>query len=189
MTTSFSPSGDPGPGCPDRIRPSSAELSNSLARRYLESLRWPSGPVCPRCGDQNASRVGGIAARPGLYRCRGRPECGQFTVTVGTIMERSHLSLRYWIGAFRLMAEQGDNPSPPQLRERLGLRSRTSARYLSQRIREASLRDPLASAIVNLTQLKNSGGPVDLDSATEDLLRAALREHAQASPPPPGQPI
>lgn len=119
-------------------------------------------------------RIGGVAARPGLYRCRERPECGQFTVTVGTIMERSHLALRYWIMAFWLLAETGECPEAPALRERAGMKSGTSARYSAQRVRLAMVREPLSSELPGILEGRR-GGHLSVPAATEALLRAAMR--------------
>ncbi len=63
------------------------------ARVYLEAQRWPNGPVCPHCGnaDQEAIRpLAGKAHRAGLYQCNACRE--QFTVTVGTVFERSKIA-------------------------------------------------------------------------------------------------
>ncbi|MGH6932626.1 MAG: transposase, partial [Dongiaceae bacterium] len=57
------------------------------ARKHLEAIRWPEGPVCPHCGGlEQIHKVEGKSHRPGLYACR---DCnGHFTVTVGTLFER-----------------------------------------------------------------------------------------------------
>src|SRR2546430_15518344 len=64
------------------------------AREYLEAQRWPDGPVCPHCGNADPERITGLkgaAHRPGVYQCN-EPECReQFTVTVGSVMERSEI--------------------------------------------------------------------------------------------------
>ena len=69
----------------------------NAARDWLESLLWPEGPICPHCGLVGAAYklngkggAKGKAQRPGLYKCKGCEE--QFTVTVGTVFERSHTS-------------------------------------------------------------------------------------------------
>src|SRR5215207_6747698 len=58
------------------------------AREALEATRWPDGPTCPHCGSvKRIAKLEGKTHRPGLYYCN---ECkGQFTVTVGTVFERS----------------------------------------------------------------------------------------------------
>ena len=64
------------------------------AREAFEAVRWPDGPVCPHCGNSDQEKIAkgeGKARRPGLYYCTA---CnGQFTVTVGTVMERSKIPL------------------------------------------------------------------------------------------------
>ena len=73
--------------------------TDEACRAHMESVRWPAGPVCPRCGV--AGEAVAISTRPGQYRCK---PCGkQFTVTVGTAMEGSHLPLHVWYLAMYLM--------------------------------------------------------------------------------------
>jgi transposase-like protein len=78
------------------------------ARAYFEEIRWPTGPVCPHCGNADTSRIYAIAANParkirvGLYECQ---DCrGQFTIRTGSVMESSHVALTKWVLAYRLMA-------------------------------------------------------------------------------------
>ena len=62
---------------------------DDAARAHLEEQRWPNGPVCPHCyGHKNVVRLGDDVAKKGLVLCR--PCRKKFTVTVGTVMERSH---------------------------------------------------------------------------------------------------
>ena len=66
-----------------------SSLSEDQAREYFEQIRWPNGPVCPHCGSVESTKLQGKAHRVGLYKCSG---CGdQFTATIGTILEDSHL--------------------------------------------------------------------------------------------------
>src|SRR5580658_1168107 len=74
------------------------------ARAHLESLLWPHGPVCPRCGvtDDRVTKLQGKSTRPGVYKCK---DCRKpFSVTVGTVMERSHIPLSKWLMATFFMA-------------------------------------------------------------------------------------
>ena len=87
----------------------SIDLTNPMftnedaARAYFEGVRWPNGPVCPHCGVINeATLVKGQSHRPGLYQCNACRE--PFTVTIGSVMESSHVPLHKWALAFRLMA-------------------------------------------------------------------------------------
>src|SRR5690349_16812281 len=78
------------------------DFTEPQAREFFEARRWPNGPVCPHCGSINAYRLQGESTRPGLLECR---DCRkQFTVTVGTVMEDSHLPLATWAKAFHYIA-------------------------------------------------------------------------------------
>jgi transposase-like protein len=61
------------------------------AREYLESVRWPDGAYCPHCGatDSDVTELKGKSHRAGLWQCKACKQ--QFTVTVGTLYERSHI--------------------------------------------------------------------------------------------------
>src|SRR5436309_7254991 len=85
------------------------ERGEDEARAFLERLRWPNGPVCPRCGAKEpyALKPRPTSRRPGragLYKCRAKECRRQFTVTVGTIMEDSHIPLATWVIAFHMLA-------------------------------------------------------------------------------------
>lgn len=74
-----------------------------VAFRKVESIRWPSGPVCVHCGGaKRIGRVTGKGARIALYCCGGCRK--QFRVTMGTIFEGSRVPLRKWLQAFLLRA-------------------------------------------------------------------------------------
>lgn len=104
------------------------------ALNYL-FLRWPNGAICPRC---DATKVYKIAAnavmkvRKGLYKCAACKK--QFTVTVGTIFEDSHIALNKWIHAFQLLTSSKKGFSAHQLHRTLGIRY-PSAWHLMHRIR------------------------------------------------------
>jgi transposase-like protein len=79
----------------------------------------------------------GKSHRPGLYNCNA---CRQpFTVTVGTLYERSKIPLHKWLAATHLMMASKKGMSALQIGRLLGL-SKKSAWFLCHRIRE-SLRD------------------------------------------------
>jgi transposase-like protein len=107
------------------------------AREALEAIRWPDGPFCPHCGNSNQDKIAkgeGKAHRPGLYYCA---ECnGQFTVTVGTVMERSKIPLSKWLMAMHLMGASKKGMSALQMQRMLGVTYKT-AWFLCHRIREA----------------------------------------------------
>jgi transposase-like protein len=73
------------------------------AREYLERLRWPNGAICPHCGSVSKDHyaLDGTAHRPGLWKCK---DCRQqFSVTVGTVFERSKIALNVWLQAVHLL--------------------------------------------------------------------------------------
>jgi transposase-like protein len=105
------------------------------AREHLEALRWPNGPVCPHCGSTRAPlTLEGKSYRPGLYKCKDCYE--QFTVTVGTVFERSKIGLNVWLQAVHLMCASKKGISAKQLERMLGVTYKT-AWFMSHRIREA----------------------------------------------------
>ena len=105
---------------------------DEAARAYLEGLRWPSGPVCAHCGSIDHA----YAIKPaGIYRC-AKPECRKnFTVTMNTPMERSHIALHKWLQAFHLMCSSKKGISAHQLHRTLNITYR-SAWFMAHRIRE-----------------------------------------------------
>lgn len=105
------------------------------AREHLESIRWPSGPVCPHCGGvERNSPLQGKSHRAGLYFCG---DCRtQFTVTVGTVFERSKIALHKWLYATHLICASKKGMSSKQLERMLGVTYKT-AWFMSHRIREA----------------------------------------------------
>ena len=125
------------------------DLSNPIfhdeeaARAHFEAIRWPDGkPACPHCGAiGEATLVKGKSHRPGMYQCNACRE--PFTVTVGSVMESSHLPLHKWAAAFHLMASSKKGVSAHQLMRQLGIGSYRSAWFLAHRVREAMAdRDP-----------------------------------------------
>jgi transposase-like protein len=112
-----------------------AFTNDALAREAIEKLLWPNGPVCPHCGCvSKIGKIEGKSARPGLYYCG---DCkAQFTVTVGTIFERSKVPLSKWWFAIHLLASSKKGMSSNQLGRMLGVTVQT-AWFMSHRIREA----------------------------------------------------
>lgn len=106
----------------------------TAARQYLESLHWPNGPICPHCGSVNATRLEGKKHRAGLVQCNDCRE--QFTVTVGTVFERSKVPLNKWLLANHLLCASKKGISGHQMARMLGVTYKT-AWFMMHRIREA----------------------------------------------------
>ncbi len=108
------------------------------AREYLESVRWAGGRPCPHCGVLNknypvkADKQKKI--RKGLYHCNACDK--QFTVTVGTVFERSKIPLDKWLSATYLYCSSKKGFSAVQLHRTLGVTYKT-AWFMAHRIREA----------------------------------------------------
>ena len=114
-----------------------ARLSEDDARLYLERIVWPHGPTSPHCKTQHVTRLQGESHRKGLFQCN---DCGcrqQFTVTVGTVMERTRITLANWIMAFHLLCSSKKGFSALQLQRELKLGSYKTAWFLMHRIRFA----------------------------------------------------
>lgn len=115
--------------------------TQQAAREYFERIRWPNGPVCPHCGNADAERIYARTAnkksgvREGMYTCAGCRDT--FTVTVGTVMARSHIPLNKWLIAFYMMCASKTQVSALQLQRQLELGSYRTALFLCQRIRYA----------------------------------------------------
>lgn len=112
---------------------SQARFSNDdAARTYLEGLRWPAGPVCPHCGVIDRA----YAIKPaGTYRCAEKLCRKNFTVTMNSPMERSHIALHKWVQGFHLMCSSKKGVSAHQLHRTLDITYR-SAWFMAHRIRE-----------------------------------------------------
>jgi transposase-like protein len=113
---------------------------DDLARDWFETRIWPTGPVCPHCGSfgEGVTRMIGNAHRAGCFQCNACRK--QFTVTVGTVMERSKIGLHIWLKAMFLLSASKKGMSTHQLHRMLGV-SLKSTWFLMHRIREA-MREP-----------------------------------------------
>src|SRR4051794_33029013 len=110
------------------------------ARARLEQIVWPNGPYCPRCGTfDGITPVKG--ARPGVRRCAACKR--EFTVTVGTVFESSHIKLHLWFQAAHLMASSKKGISAHQLHRTLKVTYKT-AWFMEHRLREAMRTGSLA---------------------------------------------
>lgn len=95
--------------------------TDEACRAHMESVRWPAGPICPKCGVINDAVP--ISTRPGQFRCR--PCAKQFNVLMGTALEGTHLPLRVWYLAMYLMLSTARPISAMSLSTQLGIQYRT----------------------------------------------------------------
>jgi predicted RNA-binding Zn-ribbon protein involved in translation (DUF1610 family) len=119
--------------------------------RFLFERRWPDGFVCPKCGQGRAAL---LTSRAWTYECL---DCGrQTSVTAGTVMHRSKLSLTAWFWAAHLMATHSNGMSALQLKGQLGLSYRATW-LLTQKLRRSMVdpeREPLEGVVeIDQTEL------------------------------------
>lgn len=106
--------------------------SEEKCRDFLEKMRWPEGNIkCPYCGCGNSYRCSDMKN----YKCR-RKECKyRFSVTVGTMMEKSRIPLQKWFAAAWLVTNHKKGISSCQLARDLGI-GQKAAWFLIHRVRE-----------------------------------------------------
>lgn len=132
---------------------------NDSARLYFEERRWPSGAVCPACGE--AERIG--KRKGGFFRCNA---CLlDFTVRTGTIFEKSKVPLNKWLYAMYLLVTARKGISSLQLAKQIGVTQKT-AWFMLQRLREACGNDPTELA-----------GIVEIDESYIGGKEAAKHDH------------
>ncbi|MGA3324636.1 MAG: IS1595 family transposase [Terriglobia bacterium] len=127
------------------------------AREHIEKTRWPDGPVCPHCGVVNEAtklepREGSKkGVRKGVWNCNACRE--QFTVTVGSIFEDSHIPLHKWLLAIHLMASSKKGISAHQLMRNLEIGSYRTAWFMAHRIRWALTQEPIKGALQGVVEI------------------------------------
>ncbi len=179
----------------------------TAARKHLEGLLWPDGPLCPHCGVMaEATKLKGKSTRPGVYWCNACEK--PFSVTVGTVFERSHIPLNKWLYAASLLASSKKGISAHQMHRMLGVTYK-SAWFMMHRFREAMKQDtssPIGGGgkivesdetylghksgvsmahagyghKMTVLSLVERGGPVrsmQIDKATKKTIKAALVKH------------
>ncbi|KQP62780.1 transposase [Methylobacterium sp. Leaf111] len=130
----------------------------AAAFEKLESLLWTDGPVCPHCGGMG--RITAVkGGRMGLRRCGDCKK--QFTVTVGTVFESSHVKLHLWLQAAHLMCSSKKGFSIHQLHRTLGVTYKT-AWFMAHRLREA-MRDGSLTPMGGIDGMPAAGVIVEAD--------------------------
>jgi len=186
--------------------------TDESARRYLEEIRWGHGVVCPHCKAATQKLIWKIKEnrakkiRAGLYHCSVCDK--QFTVTVGTIFEDSHIPLRKWLVAWYLLCSSKKGISSLQIQRMLGLGSYRTALFMMHRIRYALSHPAFTgmlkgtvevdeiylggkqkghgykslskkSCVVSLVERGGKARSLVLDRVTGQNLRNAIMEHVQ----------
>jgi transposase-like protein len=151
------------------------------AFKFLESVVWENGIVCPHCGVVGARvyDLAGVRSKPskkspeGVVR-HGLKKCGecrkQFTVKVGTMFEHARMPLHKMLQAVHLIMSSKKGISAHQLSRILEVQY-NSAWFLAHRIREAMRSGDLAP-------FGGNGGIVEVDETFIGNLKAAPRKRA-----------
>jgi transposase-like protein len=134
------------------------------AREAMEKLRWPDGrAICPHCGE--IGKAYRLHARPskkdtharvGLWKCGGCRE--QFTVTVGTVFEDSHVPLHKWLLAIHLLCASKKGMSAHQLFRMMGTfygkrGSYKTAWFMFHRLRFAMTQHPFVDKLKGIVEI------------------------------------
>lgn len=128
--------------------------NEEAARKFLEEKRWANGAVCPHCGSLEIYTLkpkpqSKNPVRKGVYKCKA---CrNQFTVTVGTIFEDSHIPLNKWLLAINLLCSSKKGMSAHQLHRMLGITYK-SAWFMAHRIRYAMTQPPLVDKLQGIVE-------------------------------------
>ena len=115
--------------------------TDEKARKHMEQVLWRNGIVCPHCKCKDPTKFSSIAAnratkvRPGLRYCSNCKR--QFTVTIGTIFEGSHIPLRKWLIAWYLLCSCKKGIAALELQRLLEIGCYGSALFMAHRIRHA----------------------------------------------------
>jgi transposase-like protein len=153
--------------------------SEDSARGYLEEKRWPNGPICPACGAADARKLtpapgSKTHARKGLCQCNACRR--QFSVTLGTLFEDSHIPLRKWLLAIYLICSNQKGMSAVQIQCDLDLGSYRTAWLMCHRIRWALQRTPMSGLMKSIGEAKPASAkkPLRIRLPWDDVVRGLL---------------
>lgn len=129
---------------------SGAHLNNETAAyEYLAALRWPEGLRCVHCQGAKVYRLKGAKSKRVLLKCATCRK--QFSATVGTIFQGSHIPLSKWFMAFQLMASSKKGMSAHQLHRMLKITYK-SAWFMAHRIRHVMKQTPFGDKLGGIVE-------------------------------------
>jgi len=146
-------------------------INEEKARAYLESILWPNGPVCPHCKGTDVYLMKPKATstkpgRKGLRRCRSCKR--QFTVTVGTVFESSHIPKHKWLMAVHFLTASKKGFNAHQLHRMVGVTYKT-AWFMCHRLRYAMGHEPVKKKLRRTVEVdetyvggKNANRPLSI---------------------------
>ncbi len=104
---------------------------------YLERAKWKQGFICPHCRGYIGDPIR-LATRPGVLACRVCRK--QTSVTVGTVMQRTHIPLTTWFWAAYLISSMTPGLSAVQFQRQLGLTRYETAFQILHKLRAGMVR-------------------------------------------------
>jgi transposase-like protein len=130
--------------------------SEAEAYAYMESMRWPDGPICPHCGSvekhyfltpksgtARKTRTGSETQRR-VWKCSTCRK--QFSVTTGTVFHGSKVPLQTWLMVVYEMCANKNGIAAREIARKYGVAPKT-AWFMTQRLREAMKRKAPGSLI------------------------------------------
>ena len=110
--------------------------ADTACAAYLEGAKWPKGFVCPHC-DERGEPVR-LVVRPGVLMCRACRK--QTSITVDTVMQRTHTPLTVWFWAAYLVSSMTPGLSAVQFQRQLGLTRYETAFQILHKLRSGMVR-------------------------------------------------
>lgn len=121
----------------------------NAAYEYLTKLRWPDGPKCVHCGAEKVYQLNVKNVKRTVLKCGVCRK--QFSATVGTIFEDSHIPLTKWLHGFQLVCSSKKGISAHQLHRMLGITYK-SAWFMEHRIRYALTQSPFTGKLGGIVE-------------------------------------
>lgn len=123
--------------------------TDEACRKYLFQLKWPTGFICPDCG----CREYYLIKTRQKYQCKNCRH--QASVTVGTVMDRSHISMQTWIWAIYLVSKDKRGSSAAYLSRELNISYKTSW-FLLHRIRHAMVERDSRYTLLGIVEMDDA---------------------------------
>jgi len=129
---------------------SGAHLNDERAAyEHLAKVRWPDGVKCPHCQHKKIYTLNIKTSTRVVLKCG---KCRkQFSATVGTIFEKSHIPLTKWFMAFQLLASSKKGMSAHQLHRMLDITYK-SAWFMAHRIRHVMKQTPFGDKLGGIVE-------------------------------------
>jgi transposase-like protein len=129
---------------------SGAHLNDEKAAyEHLAKVRWPDGVKCIHCQSEKVYTLNVAGTARVVLKCS---KCRkQFSATVGTIFEKSHILLTKWFMAFQLLASSKKGMSAHQLHRMLDITYK-SAWFMAHRIRHVMKQTPFGDKLGGIVE-------------------------------------